>query len=66
MINHLYDQVKFSGIWLDMNEPANFCNGECEIKSISNDIENKSYIHPKIQLPYSNGDSLFENKTLRK
>ena len=65
MINHLYDQVKFSGIWLDMNEPANFCNGECDLKSVINDIENKSYVNPKFYLPYSNGDSAFENKTLR-
>lgn len=49
-----------------MNEPANFCNGECDLKSVSNDVENKSYINPKFHLPYSNGDSVFENKTLRK
>lgn len=27
MLKILYDQVKFSGIWLDMNEPANFNGG---------------------------------------
>lgn len=24
-MQHLYDKIKFSGIWLDMNELANFC-----------------------------------------
>lgn len=28
MIERLYTHVKFSGIWLDMNEPTNFGNGE--------------------------------------
>ena len=32
----LYNKVKFSGIWLDMNEYANFCDGNCE-KSNSTD-----------------------------
>lgn len=30
MLNMLYNKVKFSGIWLDMNEIANFCDGTCE------------------------------------
>lgn len=28
MLERLYVHVKFSGIWLDMNEPTNFINGE--------------------------------------
>lgn len=29
MIEHLYNQTTFSGLWIDMNEPTNFCDGEC-------------------------------------
>ena len=29
-LNKLYNnKLKFSGLWLDMNEPTGFCNGEC-------------------------------------
>ena len=28
-LNKLYSKVKFSGVWLDMNENANFCDGAC-------------------------------------
>lgn len=29
MMQLLYDQVPFSGIWLDMNEVSNLCDGLC-------------------------------------
>jgi hypothetical protein len=29
MLDVLYNKVQFSGVWLDMNEYANFCDGTC-------------------------------------
>jgi alpha-glucosidase (family GH31 glycosyl hydrolase) len=29
MLSHFRQQVNISGVWLDMNEYANFCNGPC-------------------------------------
>ena len=28
-LKSLYTQIKFDGLWEDMNEAANFCNGPC-------------------------------------
>ena len=28
-LSKLYNEMPFSGIWLDMNEIAQFCDGEC-------------------------------------
>ena len=33
MLGMLYQKVEFSGIWLDMNEYANFCDGPCDTPS---------------------------------
>ena len=29
MLSTLYDKIKFTGVWLDMNEVDNFCSGPC-------------------------------------
>ena len=28
-VQSFWDQVPFDGLWLDMNEASNFCNGPC-------------------------------------
>lgn len=30
MLGILYQNIQFDGVWLDMNELSNFCNGPCE------------------------------------
>ena len=52
----LHLKTNYSGIWLDMNEPANFCNGECNWHDKSYDNPSKpSYINPQFNLPYMVG-----------
>ncbi len=29
MLHSLQKKLNFSGIWIDMNEPTNFCQGQC-------------------------------------
>jgi lysosomal alpha-glucosidase len=30
MLKSLHEKIKFDGLWMSMNEPANFCSGECD------------------------------------
>jgi len=30
MLDTLYSKINFSGVWIDMNEFSNFCDGPCE------------------------------------
>jgi alpha-glucosidase (family GH31 glycosyl hydrolase) len=51
MLNNLHSKIRFSGIWLDMNEVANFCDGPCsQPKQIGFD-----YSH---DLPYNPGSDV--------
>ena len=43
MMEELHSKTRFTGIWLDMNEPANFCNGECDWSTHSDRERNIIY-----------------------
>ena len=54
MLEHLDKQLSFDGIWLDMNEVANFCDGECGVGP-SQKYKN---------LPFTPGNTNLERKTI--
>jgi alpha-glucosidase/lysosomal alpha-glucosidase len=58
MLDRLYAKVKFSGVWLDMNEYANFCDGACKPPSAA-----YSYDYSR-DLPYQPGDDNIESHTI--
>lgn len=58
MLDRLYQKVKFSGIWLDMNELANFCDGACTPTS-----EATVFDYSK-DLPYQPGSDNIESHTI--
>ncbi|CAD8111009.1 unnamed protein product [Paramecium sonneborni] len=65
MHEHLYKQVEFDGLWVDMNEPANFCQGECNWSNKVNDHPiRKDRLNKEIDFPYIPGQIPLANKTL--
>lgn len=58
MLDRLYSKVKFSGIWLDMNEVANFCDGGCNSSSAT-----KTFDYSQ-DLPYFPGGMNIEKMTI--
>jgi lysosomal alpha-glucosidase len=57
MLQLLYTKVKFSGIWLDMNEVANFCEGPCV-------RPNNTGFDYTYDLPYTPGNGSIESGTV--
>lgn len=55
-LDYLYNTIPFSGIWLDMNEPANFCDSNCKTGPNTS--------HPYNDLPYTPGGAPLYHKTV--
>ncbi|CAD8187090.1 unnamed protein product [Paramecium pentaurelia] len=65
MHKHLYNQVEFDGLWVDMNEPANFCDGECGLNSnLHNHQQRIDKMNENINFAYIPGAISLSNKTL--
>ena len=58
-LNEFYSKLNFDGLWLDMNEAANFCSGPCVDKDIV--PKEKSVLS---KLTYSPGANKIEDKSL--
>lgn len=71
MLYTLYQKVKFSGVWADMNEASNFCDGECPENATTRSQKklgansNKSSSSPYTpDLPYAPGAKNLDEKTI--
>lgn len=58
MMEYLYDQVPFSGVWLDMNEISNMCDGPCV------PFTKEAVIDYSKDIPYQPGGSNIETATI--
>jgi alpha-glucosidase len=43
-LRDLHDLIPYDGIWLDMNEPVSFCNGECPQHSTESTAQTKEQV----------------------
>ena len=51
MLSELYSKVQFGGLWLDMNEFTNYCDGQCVLPETPSKFD---YTH---DLPYTPGNA---------
>jgi alpha-glucosidase (family GH31 glycosyl hydrolase) len=58
MLGILYQKVQFDGVWLDMNEVSNFCNGPCTTPITTTVFDYSN------DLPYHPGSSKIEDGTI--
>lgn len=58
MLGILYQKIQFDGVWLDMNELSNFCNGPCEVP------QTPSVFDFTNDLPYHPGKDVIETSTI--
>lgn len=68
-LSDLYQKVKFDGIWLDMNEIANWCdNGECDVNfTLPSSSVSEADPHDPTEfdnLPYTPGNSSLYKNTI--
>jgi alpha-glucosidase len=56
MLDEFRKKAPFDGLWVDMNEPTSFCDGECDDFCDDFDIPNKKFISEKIDLIYNPGN----------